>query len=432
MHLASQDPRAALMVNDAALILKRYYLLVRAGVLLQAAWLPGTATLDLKLALAEFLWQDALVAKELRQRVLELRFPERLIVPEADAPLLAWWRAFGDAPSGEAFVAGLALVLKPALRQAFSAYLDLADPLDDAPTRRILRQALADLDEQQTRWQGLLEQSSALAQPATAAWLAAARQALAAAGPGVLLGPPAERLPALGATWPLQVARLAARDPRYPRLAFAWPDRIEARRGPGEGLALQVRAAVHHANEIWATEMAAAVLADLAEQAPPEFLDDAARWCFDESRHCRMGLARLRAFGFPPELIPFDSFSYDAGAALDAVTRLGIIFYFETTFIHTKPQRAKIFAEAGDRLSSHDMDFDWADEQIHTHYGSQWLKHFLAQAGDTLSPLQVREAAEAAVRRLQAAATPGDEAATQAMAEQMLAWAHQRAAGVST
>jgi uncharacterized ferritin-like protein (DUF455 family) len=192
---------------------------------------------------------------------------------------------------------------------------------------------------------------------------------------------------------------------------------------------LQVRAAIHHANEIWATEMAAAVLYDLVDQAPHEFLDDAARWCFDESRHCRMGLARLRVFGFPPELTPFDSFSYDAGARLDAVTRLGIIFYFETTFIHTKPQRAKIFAESGDRLSSHDMDFDWADEQIHTHYGSQWLKYFLAQAADVTTPLQVREAAEAAVRQLQAAVTPADEAATQAMYDRVMAWAQQQAAG---
>lgn len=424
-HILASDPRAALMVNDAAHLLKRCYLLQRECVLMQAGWLPGTPDLAIKLALAQSLWEDALIARELRQRVLELRYPERLIAPGADQPLLDWWRGFRDAPDGASFARGLASVLKPALRQAYQAYLDLSDPLDDAPTRRLLAHALADLEAQSTRWGGAL--LDAEHGPDGEAWLSGARAAWAAAGEAPLLGPPQAAYPPVPGRRPFQIARRAARDPRYARLAFAWPDRIDSARGPGEGLTLQVRAAVHHANEIWATEMAAAVLVDLAAQAPPEFLDDAARWCFDESRHCRMGLARLSAFGFSPSDIPFDTFSYDAGAELDPLTRLGIIFYFETTFIHTKPQRARIFQASGDRLSAHDMDYDWADEQIHTHYGSHWLKHFLEQAGETRTPLDVRAAAEQAVRRLQAKAAPGDVAATEARFQRVMALASRYA-----
>jgi hypothetical protein len=102
---------------------------------------------------------------------------------------------------------------------------------------------------------------------------------------------------------------------------------------------------------------------------------------------------------------------------------LGIIFYFETTFIHTKPQRARIFQASGDRLSAHDMDYDWADEQIHTHYGSRWLKYFLEQAGETRSPLEVRAAAEQAVKQLQQQATPDDLAATQARFQRLMSLA---------
>jgi hypothetical protein len=409
------------MVNDAAHILKRYYLLQRECVLMQAGWLPGTPDMAVKLALAESLWEDALIARELRQRVLELRFPERALGAEGDQPLLDWWRAFRDAPDGLSFAAGLAAVLKPALRDAFRAYLDLSDPLDDAPTRRILAHALADVDAQLARW------SQALAgvepTPAGAVWQRATAQAWNAAGPSPLLGAPQVSYPPLPERYPFRIARRAARDPRYAQLSFAWPDRIDAARGPGQGLELQVRAAIHHANEIWATEMAAATLFDLADAAPPEFLDDAGRWCFDESRHCRMGLSRLAAFGFAPADIPFDTFSYDAGADLDALTRLGIIFYFETTFIHTKPQRARIFQASGDRLSAHDMDYDWADEQIHTHYGSRWLKYFLEQAGETRSPLEVRAAAEQAVKQLQQQATPDDLAATQARFQRLMSLA---------
>jgi uncharacterized ferritin-like protein (DUF455 family) len=425
MQIQSPDSRAALMVNDAAHTLKRYCLLQRELVLMQAGWLPGTANMDIKLALAESLWQDALIAKELRQRVLELRFPERLIAPDADEALINWWRTFRDAPAGEAFAIGLHEVLKPALREAFQAYLDLSDPLDDAPTRRILQHALQDIDEQAARWHSLL--TDVRRTPAVLKWLSDLQIARAAAGADLLIGAPRSVYPAIESRTPFQIARYAVRDPRYPQLKFAWPDRIDPARGPGEGLQLQVRSAVHHANEIWATEMAAAVLFDLADRAPHEFLDDAARWCFDESRHCRMGLARFKSFGYSIDQIPLDTFSYDAGATLDAVTRLGIIFYFETTYIHTKPQRAKIFYEAGDRLSSHDMDYDWADEQIHTHYGSHWLKYFLELEGDTRTPLQIRDAAEASVWQIRATLTPEDEAATQALFERTMAQAQQLA-----
>ena len=423
MQIHSRDSRAALMVNDAAHILKRYFLLQRELVLMQAGWLPGTANMDIKLALAEFLWQDALIARELRQRVLELRFPERLIVPDADETLINWWRTFRDAPDGEAFAVGLHAILKPMLRDAFQAYLDLSDPLDDAPTRRILQHALQDLDDQAARWSDLLVDIQSKSN--VIKWLSDLQRARAEAGADLLIGAPRSAYPAIESRTPFQIARYAVRDPRYPLLKFAWPDRIDPARGPGEGLQLQIRVAVHHANEIWATEMAAAVLFDLADRAPHEFLDDAARWCFDESRHCRMGLSRFKSFGYSIDQIPLDTFSYDAGATLDAVTRLGIIFYFETTYIHTKPQRAKIFYETGDRLSSHDMDYDWADEQIHTHYGSHWLKYFLELEGDTRTPLQIRDAAEASVWQIRATLTPDDEAATQAVFDRTMALAHQ-------
>jgi len=34
-----------------------------------------------------------------------------------------------------------------------------------------------------------------------------------------------------------------------------------------------------------------------------------------------------------------------------------------------------------DRMSQHDMDFDWADETIHTSYGKRWLSAALTKRG---------------------------------------------------
>jgi transposase len=400
------------MVNDSANILKRFYFLQRELVLMQAGWLPGTQHWQSKLLLPEFLWQDSLTCQELRQRVLELRYPLRAIDLPPDEALVRLWRSFADAPNAFAFAEGLGRVLKPLLRQAYRHYLERADDLDDGPTLRILTHALADLDEQIDRWGDAAaerRESYPEAQPQVDRWLEGLRQWQTAVGD---LLAPESRIgafdPAAYGGRPFVIARRGQRDRRFALALFSWPDQLDPARGPGEEMQLQVRQAVAHINEVWAAEMAAACLYDLAPSADPEFLIDAARWCYDEIRHCRMGFTRLREWGFAMEEMPMGSFSYDAGADVDALTRLGIIFYFESAYIHTKSQRARIFGELGDRVSSHDMDFDWADEQIHAHYGARWLSYFLDKASDPRKPMEFREQAEGCIRRIRAAATDAD------------------------
>src|SRR5688572_33319236 len=94
------------------------------------------------------------------------------------------------------------------------------------------------------------------------------------------------------------------------------------------------------------------------------------------------GRQQIPRVGFRDREIPMSTFHYDAAAEAEPMVRLAMIFYAETTFIHTKPQRKKYFAELGDLLSSHDMDFDWADEQIHVTYGKRWLQHLLQAKSD--------------------------------------------------
>jgi uncharacterized ferritin-like protein (DUF455 family) len=420
------------MVPEAARTLKRFYLLQRELVLMQAGWMPGSEHWQSKLLLPEFLWQDSLVGAQCRERVLELRYPEREIDTSEDEPLLTLWRHFANAPHGIAFVEGVRLFMKPMLHRAFQRYLELTDALDDGPTVRILRQALQDIDEQLLRWEEAASDARTVypdAQASTTLWLQGAQQLGEAIGDLLDTGRTYELAfePAQFGGKTFEISRQGQRDVRFNRMKFAWPDSLDRSFGAGEGLQLQIRQAVHHVNEVWAAEMAAACIYDLAEGADPEFLRDAARWCYDEIRHCRMGWRRLREWGFDYQDIPLDSFSYDAGAHSDALTRLGIIFYFESTYIGTKSQRMRYFGEFGDRVSSHDMDFDWADEQIHTHYGTRWLKYFLEQRKDSRKPIEFRGEAEACVKRAQQEATDQDRAQTMASFESMMSKAVARA-----
>ena len=95
----------------------------------------------------------------------------------------------------------------------------------------------------------------------------------------------------------------------------AWPRRIRratrgtsspASTGPtcstpaypyGEGVALQVRSAVSHLNEVWAVETAGLILHELSPELGWEFTRDAARWLYDETRHMLMGARRLGGVG---------------------------------------------------------------------------------------------------------------------------------------
>jgi uncharacterized ferritin-like protein (DUF455 family) len=434
MHLKipAADDRARLMVADSASILKRFYLIQRELVLMQAGWVPGTDHWQSKLLLPECLWQDALVAEEFRRRVLELRFPRREIIVGDDAPIIRLVQQFRNAPTGVAFIEGLRQVLKPLLRTTYRNYLNRIDRLDDAPTVRILRQVIADIQQQLERW-AIVANNAFKAYPerraVTKQWILGARtigqtmENLLGPSPGDFVFP---NVTVFGGS-EFAISRTGARDRRFNLNRFAWPDNLDRSISAGVGLQLQVRQSVHHLNELWAAEMAAACLFDLAADAEPEFLTDVARWCFDEIRHCRMGFTRLSEWGFPMSEMSLGTFPYDAGADASPLTRLAMIFYFESTYIHTKPERAKIFGDWGDKVSSHDMDFDWADEQIHTHLGTRWLKYFLEKQGDSRRPTDLGPEAEACVKKAIAGATESDRAKTRAAFETMMKRARQLA-----
>src|SRR5206468_2761608 len=154
----------------------------------------------------------------------------------------------------------------------------------------------------------------------------------------------------------------------------------------GEGLGLQLRSAVSHLNEVWAVETGGAILQAFAETLGWEFILDAARWTYDESRHCRMGWQRLSDWGFTPAEMPLGSYIYDAARGQDPIYRLGMLYFFETKNIRHKPERVKKFTRVGDDVSRHDMDFDWADETIHAAYGTRWLTRLLELRGSAADP----------------------------------------------
>ncbi|MCK6629939.1 MAG: DUF455 family protein [Anaerolineae bacterium] len=426
VYLPGQHIRARWLRIDAAKILKRFFFCERSLIISQSGWLAGLASFEAKTVLPYFFWQDAMTAHAMRERVFELRFPSRLLEIDTDAPLIATFDEAIHAPSGEAFVLSLARVFKPAMLAAYQDYLQQADDLTDGPILRALRVAVQEKADQiaaLTRLSGEMLKAAPERRHEAEAWVAGLSERLGQVG-GVSI----ETEPQTPAPWAdlpgrreFQLAEVPARDPQFHLCRYYWPDVVDPNFAYGEGLRLQLRSAVSHLNEVWAVETGGAILHAFANQLEWEFIYDAARWTYDEARHARMGYERLRSWGFTPAEMPMGSHIFDSARGQSPAVRLGMLHYFETKNIGKKPKRAQAFASYQDKMSQHDMDFDWADETIHATYGKRWLDALHQAYPDTVPDLEtLREQCDSLVNQEVGAALPHEVEETRQIAAAMI------------
>lgn len=396
LYLPGLAPRAARMRVDIATILKRFYFCERALVIAQAGWIAGTPRLDAKLALAHTLWQDALTADSCRTRVFELRYPNRMLQPSKDQPITSLFEDALHAPNYGGLLLSLVEVFKPAQAVAYQQYLDAADELADGPSIRFMRMAALEKQEQIVRIGQLaevaLEELDEGGRAGARAWVEELRNALSLVG-GLSLDAPVSAPYSLPHKQPFQLAETPARDSRYHSLRFYWPDTVDPDFSYGEGILLQLRSAVSHLNEAWAVETGGAILQAFADKLEWEYVMDAARWTYDEGRHMQMGVERLNRWGFVPEELPLGTYIYESAKGQPPIIRLGMLHHFETKNIGKKTNRAASFSSYEDAVSQHDMEFDWADETLHAHYGRRMI-HKLHE----LYPAEVPEVDEITAR----------------------------------
>jgi hypothetical protein len=425
-YLRGEQPRAHWKRLDTAQILKRFFFCERALIVGASAWIPHLHDLDVKISVPFFCWQNAETANDLRERVFELRFPSRMMEREgADRPLAALLAEIRNAPTAAAFLTAWGSMALTALRDAYREFLDHSDPLADAPTYRFLELSLREKEKQIATlrdWAAQELTKDLTNRTRTENWITGFSNQLASLGGiGTDAAPPDVEVTAIPGSQLISVPDLPARDPRYWSCRFYWPDIIDAEFPYGEGLLLQLRSAVSHLNEVWAVEHGGIILSEFADVLPWEWIRDAARWTYDESRHCRMGQNRLAAWGFDPSEVPLGSYIYESAKGAEPIYRLGMLYFFETKNIGRKPERTAVFKEIGDQTSEHDMDFDWADETIHATYGNRWL-HTLHELNPEKYPetAKVRDDCEFLVKSMIASASPSEKSAISERAHAMI------------
>ncbi len=338
---------------------------------------------ELKCGYALHQWQDGLHADGIRRRIGEMRHP----VPPLDrAPDPALERALDEAIRSDdqvELLGGSYHLVREALAACYRAHLARSNPLVDQPTRRVLQAALLDHEAALAWSRAALEaltRGSREAAERVARWQEHLRAYLDAAGG--IAGPEAEdppELPAPRAVVPFAADFHPRRDDRFQgQYAFDFPPHVlyNDPRVPADerNLALLAKRTL----EMDVPEMMASILVERPEQ-PWEFLLDFSRQLWDETRHAMMGSVAFESRGVDWTRIPLNlGFSLRLNLHATPLERQTILFAIEQSLMPGETGKRfeyRTALEAGDALSAHFHDYDWADEVLHAQIGRRWLRH---------------------------------------------------------
>jgi hypothetical protein len=396
-----QAARVGYSVDENVRRLLRYQWTERRLMTTLLSHLTAEPIWEIKCGYALHQWQDAQHVDALRRRIGEMRHPVPSLDDAPDPSLEGALEEVLRSSDAVELLAGGYGVVREALAGAYRRHLEESNPLVDQPTRRILGFALADHDAA-LGWSAkaldALVRRDPAAAPRARAWREHLAQYLEAAG-GVA-GPAPERsraLPPPRATEPYAPDFRPRRDARFAGVYhFDFPPHV-LYNDPGvpadeRNLALLAKRTL----EMDVPEMMASILIERPDQ-PWEFQLDFSRQLWDEMRHAMMGTVAFEARGIDWTRLPLNvGFSLRLNLHATPLERQTMLYAIEQSLMPAETGKRfeyETAVAAGDPLSAHFHDYDWADEVLHAHIGRHWLRR------EGISPEQAAERAEAIHQR---------------------------------
>lgn len=327
-------------------------------------------------------WQDAEHVDRLRRRIGEMRHPVPALDTAPDPALEALLEEALRSTGAVELLAGSYGVIRASLADAYRQHLEATNPLVDHPTRRILRAALSD-HEEALAWAasalGALVRSDPRASERGRAWAGHLRAYLHAAG-GIAGPAPAspDPLPPPRAVAPFAPDFHPRRDARFQgQHEFDFPPHVVYNdpRAPAEerNLAMLCKRTL----EMDVPEMMASIMVERGD-APWEFHFDFSRQLWDEMRHAMMGTVALAARAVDWTRLPLNvGFALRLNLHATPLERQVMLYAIEQSLMPAETGKRfeyQTARDAGDPLSAHFHDYDWADEVLHAHIGRRWLK----------------------------------------------------------
>lgn len=364
--------------------LLRYHWVERRLMATLIARIPAEPVWEVKCALALHQWQSAEHVDALRRRISEMRNPVPRLDVSPDPALDAFLDELAQSASTAELLAGVYRIAFESLAEAYRDHLAMTNPLVDQPTCRILRIALAEIDDA-ADWGRRALRAVIEAEPDSAKaaedWSAHLAAYLAAVR-GIAGDEPS------GTTQDIRLARAPA--PRKPDFT---PRRDERFKGsynfefpphdvysmsdvPADerNLALLCKRSL----EMDVPEMMASFMTERANE-PWEFYHDYSRQLWDEARHAMMGTVALESRGIDWKAdVPLNvGFALRLNLHAEPLERQIVLYAIEQSLMPAETGKRfeyETAMAAGDELSAHFHDYDWADEVLHAQIGRRVLK----------------------------------------------------------
>jgi hypothetical protein len=371
-------------VDENVRRLLRYHWVERRLMSILIARIPVEPVWEVKCALALHQWQCAEHVEALRNRIAEMRNPVPRLDASPDPALDTFLDELAQSQSTSEMLAGVYQIAYESLAEAYREHLAITNPLVDQPTCRLLRIALAEVDDA-AAWGRRALAAVCAAQPAAAKaaddW-AAQLAAYLTAVRGIAGDQPS------GTTQDIRLARGSA--PRSPDLT---PKRDERFTGsynfefpphdvysmPGvpadeRNLALLCKRTL----EMDVPEMMASFITERPNDSW-EFYRDYSRQLWDEARHAMMGTVAFEARGVDWKAeIPLNvGFALRLAAHAEPLERQIVLYAIEQSLMPGETGKRfeyETAKSAGDELSAHFHDYDWADEVLHAQIGRRMLR----------------------------------------------------------
>ena len=377
-----QAMKPGLSVEECVIRLKRYHYALKRLSQIFIARITSEPIYELKSAFSLHGHYCAEHVTELRKRVGEMREPPLGLEIVPDANLEIFLDEILSAPTTEALMLGLYEKAVPALIRSLKRHREQTNPLADAPSNRLCRFALLELEDMlQFGLQAITQLVSKQTRDSLSPWLQLLDSALAAAGDLDGTQPKSEKpIARQYSAKPYKFDGFPKRDERFPdpynmgvnAEVFLYDEQM-----PPNAKTLMMF--YKRIREIDVPEMMASIITETPDK-PWGYYRDMIRQLWDEARHAMMGEVGFVSAGVDWRKVMINfTWSMALNTQLKPIERHAVLYFIEQGLMPKTGKRYEWEVGLASRnpLSAIFQDYDWADEVLHARIGRDWyLKEF--------------------------------------------------------
>jgi len=380
----SDAMKPGLSVEECVRRLKRYHYAFKRLHQIFTARLTAEPIYELKMAYSLHAHYCAEQVTVLRKRVGEMREPPLGLEQVPDPNLEIFFDEILNAPTTEGLLLGVYEQALPALKSAFERHRADTNPLADAPSVRLIRFAMLELEDMiEFGGQAINQLVASGHRRAFTTWEGILVEALIAAGEldGTVKPESNTSVHRLHSAKPFKYDGVPKRDARFPdpynmgvnAEVFLYDEQF-----PPEPKVLMMF--YKRLREIDVPEMMASIITETPGK-PWEYYRDMTRQLWDEARHAMMGEVGFASLNvdWPNKVMVNHTWSLTLNTQLKPIERHAVLYFIEQGLMpkHGKRFEWETALAAQNPLAAAFQDYDWADEVLHARIGRNWyLKDF--------------------------------------------------------